>query len=196
MSNPLNVLAVAGGLGEKSATRAVLRHAATQLTAAGCAVDLLDLHAEPLPLLNPESAYTAPYYAALTPRLEAADAFLLATPDYHGSMSGALKNFLDHGWKEFAGKLFASIVGSHEKGLTVHDQIRTAIRQCYAWPLPYGVSFVDKEDWQDGKVASDAFRRRLDMLVRDFRVYGELLARQRRADLQGAEPGFLARLRK
>ena len=30
-----------------------------------------------------------------------ADAFVLATPDYHGSMSGTMKNFLDFFWKEF-----------------------------------------------------------------------------------------------
>jgi FMN reductase len=191
----LHVLAVAAGLGEKSATRAVLQHAAGLLRTAGCTVDVLDLHVEPLPLLNPESAYTAPYFAALKSRLERADVFLLATPDYHGSMSGSLKNFLDHGWKEFAGKLFASLVGSHEKGLTVHDQIRTAARQCYAWSLPYGVSFVDKEDWQDGRPGA-AFTSRLELFARDMRVYGGLLAAQRRADLAGTEPGFLARYRK
>ena len=27
-----------------------------------------------------------------------ADAFVLASPDYHGSMSGVMKNFLDHFW--------------------------------------------------------------------------------------------------
>jgi NAD(P)H-dependent FMN reductase len=35
-----------------------------------------------------------------------ADAFVLASPDYHGSMSGVMKNFLDHFWEEFAGKAF------------------------------------------------------------------------------------------
>jgi len=34
------------------------------------------------------------------------------------------------------------------------------------------------------------------MFVRDVRTYGALLARQRRADLEGAEPGFMARHRK
>jgi azobenzene reductase len=34
-----------------------------------------------------------------------ADAFVLASPD-HGSMSGVMKNFLDHFWEEFAGKAF------------------------------------------------------------------------------------------
>jgi hypothetical protein len=34
------------------------------------------------------------------------------------------------------------------------------------------------------------------MFVRDVRVYGTLLARQRRADLSGSEPGFMAKHRK
>jgi NAD(P)H-dependent FMN reductase len=39
-----------------------------------------------------------------------ADAFILATPDYHGSMSGSLKNFLDYFWSEFAGRLLVIYV--------------------------------------------------------------------------------------
>ena len=69
-----------------------------------------------------------------------ADVFLLGTPDYHGSMSGAIKNFLDYHWAEFAGKLFGYVCASHEKGLTVMDHLRTAVRRCYGWSLPYGVS--------------------------------------------------------
>jgi azobenzene reductase len=30
-----------------------------------------------------------------------------------------MKNFLDHFWEEFAGKVFGYICTSHEKGLTV-----------------------------------------------------------------------------
>src|SRR5690348_5900881 len=125
MSNTLNVLAVIGSLHQTSATGAVIRLASEKLRADGCAVDILDLGAEPLPLLNPATSYTAPGYAALKARVEKADVILLGTPDYHGSISGALKNFLDHFWHEFAGKLFASVVASHEKGLTVADQVRT-----------------------------------------------------------------------
>ena len=68
-------------------------------------------------------------------------------------------------------------------------------RQCYAWSLPYGVSFADKQDVQGGKVINDVFQKRLDMMIRDVRVYGEALARQRNLDLAGTDPGFLARLR-
>ncbi|PYK97979.1 MAG: NADPH-dependent FMN reductase [Verrucomicrobia bacterium] len=193
---PLQVLAVVGSLNPTSVTRSVLLQLAERLRADGCSVDLLDLEKEPLPLYNPDTAYDAPGFDALQSRIDRADVYVLGTPDYHGSISSAMKNFLDHFWREFAGKLFATIVASHEKGLTVTDQLRTVARQCYAWTLPYGVAFADEEDVRDGQIVSHALKKRLEMFVRDVRVYGGLLARQRRADLGGAEPGFMARHRK
>jgi FMN reductase len=158
-------------------------------------VDELDFESEPLPLFNPETAYTLPGYNQLQQRVRRADVILLGTPDYHGGISGATKNFLDYFWREFAGKLFATIVASHEKGLTATDQLRTVARQCYAWSLPYCVSFAENIDVKEGRIASEAFEQRLAMMIRDMRVYGTLLGAQRRADLNGTEPGFLARHR-
>jgi len=192
----LNILAVIGSLHGESTTRVVVSHAGERLRAEGCSVDVLDLWKEPLLLYSPDTAETQPSFTALKARVDRADVFLLGTPDYHGSISSAMKNFLDHFWHEFAGKLFATIVASHEKGLTVTDQLRTVARQCYAWTLPYGVSFADGQDVRDGKIVSDSLNKRLEMMIRDARTYGGLLAHQRRADLAGTEPGFLERLRK
>src|SRR6266853_5434433 len=182
MKCDLKILAVVGSLQRESVTRAVIAHVAERLRAEGCTVDVLDFEKEPLALYNPDTAYDLPGYAELKARVERADVVVLGTPDYHGSVSGAMKNFLDHFWHEFAGKLFATIVASHEKGLTVTDQLRTVARQCYAWTLPYGVSFADDADIKENRIVSQALRQRLDMLIRDARVYGELLAKQRRAD--------------
>jgi FMN reductase len=192
---PLKILAVIGSLHQGSVTRIVIEHAAKELQAAGCSVDVLNFDKEPLALYNPETSHEGPAYAALRARVEQADVILLGTPDYHGSMSSATKNFLDHFWREFAGKLFATIVASHEKGLTVTDQLRTVARQCYAWTLPYGISFTEGTDVNDGQIVNDNFKQRLAMLLRDVRVYGQLLANQRHADLKGSDPGFLARHR-
>jgi FMN reductase len=196
MSEPLNVLAVVGSLNRNSSTRVVVSAAAARLQALGCLVDVVDFTQEPLALFNTDTAYDSDAYKILCPRVERADVFILGTPDYHGSMSSGIKNFLDHFWQEFAGKLFATVVASFEKGLTVTDQLRTVARQCYAWSMPYGVSFVDKTDVKDGQIVSDAFRHRIEMFSRDVRVYGELLARQRHADLADNDPGFLAKHRK
>src|SRR5882757_4434530 len=191
----LKVLAVIGSLHSKSVTRTVVHLAAGQLKVDGCSVDILDFEHEPLALYNPDTAHAGEAFSALKARVERADVVLLGTPDYHGSISSAMKNFLDHFWREFAGKLFVTIVASHEKGLTVTDQLRTVARQCYAWTLPYGVSFTEGQDVKEGKIVSEDFKKRLEMMMRDLRIYGQLLARQRHADLCGTDPGFLARLR-
>jgi len=193
---PVHVLAVVGSLQRESVTRIVIRHAAELLRAEGCSVDILDFEKEPLPLYNPDTSHEGPAFADLRPRVEKAEVILLGTPDYHGSISSAMKNFLDHFWHEFAGKLFATIVASHEKGLTVTDQLRTVARQCYAWTLPYAVAFTEGHDVKHGRIVGEQFKKRLEMMLRDARVYGELLARQRHADLAGSDPGFLARHRK
>jgi NAD(P)H-dependent FMN reductase len=196
LESPIGVMLVVGSLRQGSITRAVLVEVGRRLREAGCTVDLLDLSVEPLPLYNPDTANDQPGFPALQERVERADVYILGTPDYHGSISGLLKNFLDHFWHEFAGKLFAPLVASHEKGLTAIDQLRTVARQCYAWTLPYGVSFVEQGDVYEGQVVNPKLAQRLEMLEHDTRVYGGLLARQRRADLNGSAPGFMARHRR
>jgi FMN reductase len=165
------------------------------LAARGCEVDLLDFQEEPLPLYDPDASREAPSFPALQRRVAEADVFLLGTPDYHGGISSALKSFLDHFWHEFAGKLFATVIASHEKGLTVADQLRTVARQCYAWSLPYSISFTGEDDLKDGKITNIQLEHRLEMMTGDIAVYGALLAAQRRSDLASTEPGFMARFR-
>lgn len=192
----LKILVVAGSLNDRSSTRVVTRHCADRWRASGCEVYEVDLAREALPLFDPDSAYKGENYLKLKPRVEVADVLVLASPDYHGTIASPLKNFLDHFWQEYAGKLFATIVGSYDKGLTVTDHLRTVARQCYAWSMPYAVAFSDREDVVAGEIKSEAFQKRLEMFVRDVQVYGAVLAEQRRKDLGGTDPGFLARLRK
>jgi NAD(P)H-dependent FMN reductase len=192
---PLKVLCVVGTSAAKSATHTVIGHVARRLQLLGADVDIFDPSKEPLLLFNPESSYAAHEFLQLKERVEKADAYVLGTPDYHGSISSTLKNFLDHFWQEFTGKLFAQVVCSHEKGLTVIDQLRTVARQCYAWTLPYGLSFASSTDLKDGDVVAVALGERLEMFVHDLQVYGLVLREQRSADLAGTCPGFLARMR-
>jgi NAD(P)H-dependent FMN reductase len=195
MTKALQVLCVVGTSAAKSATHTVIGHVARRLHALGADVDIFDPSKEPLLLFNPESSYAAQEFLRLKERVEKADAYVLGTPDYHGSISSTLKNFLDHFWQEFAGKLFAQVVCSHEKGLTVIDQLRTVARQCYAWTLPYGLSFSSSTDLKDEDGITAVLDKQIEMFVHDLQVYGLVLREQRSVDLSGTYPGFLARMR-
>jgi len=176
----IKILGVASSMREGSYGTRTLK---TVLDAAGkneAKTRLLDLRSIRMPMFNPDiSNEHHEQLEKVIEDLNWADAFVLASPDYHGSMSGAMKNFLDFYWEEFAGKTFGYICSSHEKGLTVMDQMRTAVRQCYGWSLPYGVSINGEEDFNEkGEIVNSLLVKRLKMLARDLVVYGKLIRGQ------------------
>ncbi len=194
----VKVLGVCGSTRERSYSSRAAKAALDAARAHGAETRLLELGQLNLPTYNPDEAYSG--HEGLLTATEAvvwADAFLLASPDYHGSMSGALKNFLDFYWEELAGKLFGYVCASHEKGMTVMEQMRTAVRQCYGWSLPYGASVHGEHDFDAaGQVTNNQVARRLRMLGRDLVVYGSLIRGQFEIDLAGAEAEtFAARYR-
>ncbi|MDQ3872812.1 MAG: NAD(P)H-dependent oxidoreductase [Thermoproteota archaeon] len=191
MKTNFRVLGVAGSTRQGSYSTQALKIALEYAKKHGVEVRLLELNRIVLPLYDP----TAPGLKEVEHAAEAiawADAFILASPDYHGSMSGALKNFLDHFYEEFAGKLFGYIVASHEKGLTVMDQMRTVVRQCYGWSMPYGVSINGSQDFISREQANSKLSSRLQMMSRDLVVYGRLVRDQFVRDLSSREKDTFA----
>lgn len=159
---------------------------------------LLDLRGTIMPMFNPDTPNEHhDQMKRVIDDVNWADAFVLASPDYHGSMSGVMKNFLDFYWEEFAGKTFGYICSSHEKGLTVMDQMRTAVRQCYGWSLPYGVSVNGEEDFnEEGEIINQLLDKRLKILARDLVVYGTIIREQFLRDIStDVSDTFAARYR-
>ncbi|MFL6376378.1 MAG: NADPH-dependent FMN reductase [Nitrososphaeraceae archaeon] len=186
----IRILGVSGSLRENShSTRTLATLLEIAANRCGADVHLMNLRETKLPFYNPSITVTDLFYGNIKTVSQAvnwADAFVLASPDYHGSMSGTIKNFLDHFWQEFAGKTFGYLCTSHEKGLTVMDQMRTAVRQCYGWSMPYGVSINSGQDFNTrGEIINSELSKRLNMLARDLVVYGKLIRDQFKKDLEG-----------
>jgi NAD(P)H-dependent FMN reductase len=187
-STKFNVLGIGSSLRELSYSTSGLKLLLDKAKSKMAETRLIDLRQTNLPMLYSTKEDTEEIVQT-TELVKWADAFVLATPDYHGSMSGSLKNFLDYFWSEFAGKTFGYIVASHEKGLTVMDQMRTAVRQCYGWSLPYGISINSEEDFNDKmELTNKKLMSRLDMMARDLVVYGKLLRGQFVNDLSQKVP--------
>jgi NAD(P)H-dependent FMN reductase len=191
MRNAFNVLGVAGSIRQGSYSTRALKIALEYAKKQGAEVRLLELNRLVLPLYDPGAPASKEVEHA-TEAIAWADAFILASPDYHGSISGALKNFLDYFYEEFAGKVFGYIVASHEKGLTVMEQMRTAVRQCYGWSMPYGVSINGPQDFTRDEIGNTKLSNRLRMMARDLVVYGTLLRDQFIRDFGSTEPDTFA----
>lgn len=194
----LKVLGVGSSMREGSYGTRALKIVLERMEKLQAETHLLDLRTVKMPTFNPNSSVqSSKRIREVTEEVNWADVFILATPDYHGSMSGPIKNFLDHYWQEFAGKTFGYICTSHEKGLTAMDQMRTAVRQCYGWSLPYGISVNGEEDFNEaGEIVNSLLAKRLRMLARDLIVYGKLIRAQFLQDLSSKESDtFAARYR-
>lgn len=193
----LRVLGVSGSMRESSRSARLAEKILIAASKHGAQTRLLDLNEIDLPMFRTGTIGTS--HSGREQANEAvnwAQAFVLVTPDYHGSMSGAMKNFLDHYWREFAGKLFAVVCVSNEKGLTVIDQMRTAIRQCYGWSLPYGLSATGSDFDASGALQNENCEARAEMMARDIAIYGSLIHAQFSRDLENNEPRtFAARYR-
>jgi FMN reductase len=183
----INVLGVAGSMRQDSYSTLGLRMVLEEAKKYYSESYLLELRDINLPLYDPSGpSSNDPSFnnsnnvlEKITTALKWADALVLASPDYHGSMSGTLKNFLDYFWEDFAGKTFGYIIASHEKGLTVADQMRTAVRQCYGWSMPYNISINGEKDFDSkGNLVNSALVKRIKMLARDLVTYGALIRRQ------------------
>jgi FMN reductase len=194
----LNILGVAGSMREGSFGTRTLKIVLDMACKYKAETRLLDLRKTNMPLFTPDlSTQSDMNMQKITDQVNWAYAFVLVSPDYHGSMSGSMKNFLDYYWEEFAGKTFGYICTSHEKGLTVMDQMRTAVRQCYGWSLPYGISVNGEEDFnEEGQVINRVLNKRLEMLARDLVVYGKVIRGQFLQDLSSdVSNTFAARYR-
>lgn len=76
------------------------------------------------------------------------------------------------------------------------EHMRTSVRQCYGWSLPYGVSVYGEKDFDSSGQVVGQVARRLRMLARDLVVYGALIRGQFQVDLaDGVTETFAARYR-
>jgi NAD(P)H-dependent FMN reductase len=180
----IKLLCVSGSLRENSHGLAALKVALAAGTEFGAETELLDLRDAALPMYNPDAENNDESIRRVVDRVRWADAFILASPDYHGTMSGAMKNFLDYHWSELSGKMFGYLCASHEQGVTVMEQMRVAVRQCYGWSLPYNVSVHGERDVNErGEIINPRLTKRLRMMAHDVVIYGGLVREQFLSDV-------------
>ncbi|MEV8630695.1 NAD(P)H-dependent oxidoreductase [Streptosporangium sp. NPDC051023] len=110
-------------------------------------VDVVDLADVPLPTALPAFGEvpvpeTARVLAALTPRLDAADAFAVVTPEYNHSFPASLKNAIDWHFTQWQAKPVGFVsYGGLAGGLRAVEQLRAVFAELHAVTVRDTVSF-------------------------------------------------------
>lgn len=184
------ILGINGSLRrEGSRTLHALEIALRGAAAAGAQTELLDLKQLTLPFYDdrPDIQSYPPSVFALVERVRWADGLILASPVYHGTLSGAMKNALDFlellsndqpPWLEGKVVGLISVAGGNSGINTINSMLHTC-RALRAWVAPTAVAIPGSAFASDGQLHDPKIKERLAQLGAEITKYAQLFAQQR-----------------
>jgi chromate reductase, NAD(P)H dehydrogenase (quinone) len=178
------ILGFAGSLRRFSYNRALLR-AAQELVPEGVVLEIFDL--EGIPLFNQDlENEPAEKVMEFKRKIRAADAILIATPEYNYSIPGVLKNAIDcasrpHGDNAFEYKPVAMMGAS--PGMIGSARAQYHLRQCFVFLSCFAlnhpevmVSFAPEKIDKDGNVTDQKTRELIKQLLESLVVWTKRLS--------------------
>lgn len=92
----MRIVCIAGSNHQEATSTKLVCYLAASVRERGHEAHVIDLYKWPLPLYCPDDEEVHPNVVHVRESIFAATAIILATPEYHGSVSGVLKNALDY----------------------------------------------------------------------------------------------------
>lgn len=186
----VRILAIDGSLREASMTRRLIEIAVPYFDTAGADFRIFSQATNPLPLYDGrDETKSQPSVQKFLQEVAEADAFVLSSPEYHGSISGALKNALD--WltelpeeHTVAGKVFGLMGGGGQfanSGANV--QMMMSVRALHGWLMPEVFMSVPAI-WnaftpQGDDLSSNELQKRLSMFTKNLVQHAQAFKTQR-----------------
>lgn len=167
------IVGIGGSLRTTSYSMMALKLAADRVQSLGADVQILDLRTMTLPFCDGGKDYSDfPDVSLLQKTVTEADGLILATPEYHGSVSGVMKNALDlMGFTELSGKVagLVSVLGGQSNSNALNE-MRLIMRWVHAWVIPEQIAIG--QAWrafdEDGKLIDEKLAERLDEFAKSL----------------------------
>lgn len=176
MTDRPRLVALGGAIRSGSSSEAALRHAARIAERMGAVVEVLAGPAIDLPMFDPSCRDRNQRAVELVAALAAADGVIVASPGYHGSFSGLVKNALDYA-EDLRGDarpylegravgLIACAAGWQATGATLAG-LRSVVHALRGWPTPLGVAVntTGAAFDADGAPLDEAVAGQIDIMV-------------------------------
>jgi FMN reductase len=145
---PFALLGIGGTQRPSSSSEQALRYALQAAAVLGAATQVLTARDLDLPMYDPQIADHVEPARVLIESVRRADGIIIASPGYHGGLSGLLKNALDY-LQALAtdpapylhGKAVGCIVTASgwQGGATTLMSMRSTVHALRGWPTPLGV---------------------------------------------------------
>jgi azobenzene reductase len=175
----MKIIIITGSNRHNSTSTLMARFVGERLRSGGHCVDLWDLFTKPLPFYDPEEEIEPESVVQLARAVTEADAIVLATPEYHGSLSGVLKNALDYlGEDQFDSKMVLCISSAGGAvGVSSLQHLQTIVRNVHGVNCPEWISIGgDQRRFDDqGEPVHPPLRARVDRVLNTFVKLAEKL---------------------
>jgi NAD(P)H-dependent FMN reductase len=169
----VKIVGIAGSLRPDSYSVQALKLAISRVEALGAGVEIIDLRQMNLPFCNGGDDYPDyPDVEKLRNAVKEADGLILVTPEYHGSVSGVLKNALDlMSFEHLSDKVVGgiSILGGQSNNNALND-LRTILRWVHAFVIPDQIAIGQawKAFDREGKLLDEKLSQRLDRFAQNL----------------------------
>tara|TARA_Y100001980_G_C14389086_1_gene188765 strand:+ start:100 stop:702 length:603 start_codon:yes stop_codon:yes gene_type:complete len=166
---PLKVMGLSGSIGRASKNGMLVDLALSKAESKGAEVFFWDLQEKPLPLVGEEGCWSNPIVKEFQELAASCDAFLVSSPEYHGTMSGVMKNTFDWVYENHVGgKVFGlmSTLGGMSNSNTL-NHMRIMLRWLHANPVSQQLALghVKEAFAEDGSLVDETMDQRLENLV-------------------------------
>lgn len=192
MPEAVQIVGIGGSNRAGSTAEKALRIALAAAVRRGARVKLVSGPDLVMPLYEYAAAERSERAKALIEAVSSADGLIIATPAYHGSISGMVKNALDY-MEElrsdrrpyFSGRAVGciSVAGGWQASSSAVSALRTTVHALRGWPTPLGVT-INTETTSfdvDGRVQDPQVAERLELVaehVVEFAVMRRSLSAQ------------------
>jgi FMN reductase len=170
------------GSSSEQALVLALKHAAAQ----GAETRLISGRDLVMPPYDPEVGCDCAAARELRDALRRADGIIVASPCYHGAISGLIKNALDYTEDMrndprpyFDGRAVGAICcGAGIQGPSmVLTELRTITHALRGWPAPLGVAVnVLQAKWQDGRCSDPAAEKQIEIMAGQVVAFARMSA--------------------
>ncbi|WP_219836055.1 NADPH-dependent FMN reductase [Paenibacillus sp. R14(2021)] len=168
----MRITIIAGATRRDSTSAMLSYYIAALMRAEGHEAEVFDLRVKPLPLYNDDIEEMHPFTSELQDAVFHSDAVVLSTPEFHGSMSGVLKNALDHlSSDQFDGKAVLSIsAAGGSVGVSSLQHLQTIVRNLHGINCPEWISIggAQRQFNGDGTPALPDVQKRVNRTVSYF----------------------------
>lgn len=176
----MKITMIAGSNRESATSTKLLRYIDRLLKAQNILVTLVDLRELQMPLYSPDHQELHPNAQCLLETVTDADGLILATPEYHGSVSGMLKNALDYmNASQVSGKSVLSVSSAGgPMGVSSLSHLQSIVRNLHGVNSPEWISIGAGSNSfdPDGAPLDEGMRRRVDGAVGKFVDLTEMLS--------------------